>query len=222
MKPRPDRAEQAPEPAQTVELRRAFQQGDRRAFEELVRPELDLLYTLCVRVLGRAADAEEVAQDALERALRAHKSYDPERPFRAWLLAIGLNRCRDRMRGPWWRRVLRFEQAAPQSIPSCHELLEGLDVDAKVRAALATLPPLYREALALYHLDDLGYGEMSAILGASTAALKQRVRRGREMLREAMQTMYPELAIARTGDREGVVTPWYDWPDSPERLEQPH
>lgn len=186
-----------------VELGRRFQEGDRRAFEMLVGPELDALFTLCLRVLGRRGDAEEVAQEALERALLAHRQFDPQRPFRVWLFTIAINRCRDRMRGPWWARVLRIEHAPPPTTPSCERLVEQSDADARVRALLSELPPIYREALSLYHLDDLTYEEMSQILGVSEPALKQRVRRGREMLRVELERLYPELGLHRT-DGEGA------------------
>ncbi len=188
-------------PSDPHEIARRFQEGDRRAFGILVAPELDALYTLCLRVLGRAADAEEVAQEALERALLAHRRYDPNRPFRVWLFTIAINRCRDRMRGPWWARVFRMESAPPQLTPSCAALLERMDEDGRVRELLLQLPPIYREALSLYHLEDMSYAEMSEILGVAEPALKQRVRRGREMLRQMIDALYPEMGLAR---REGT------------------
>ena len=67
-----------------------------------------------------------------------------------------------------------------------------------VRSALAELAPHYREALALFHLQDMSYAEMSTITGVSIAALKQRVRRGTQQLREAVTRLYPELVPDRT------------------------
>ncbi len=202
-------------PSDPSELGRRFQAGDRRAFGILVTPELDALYTLCLRVLGRPSDAEEVAQETLERALVAHHLYDPARPFRVWLFTIAVNRCRDRMRGPWWARVLRIERAPPQLTPSCSALLERKDQDARVRELLAALPPIYREALSLFHLQELGYQEMSEILGVSEPALKQRVRRGREMLRQMLDTLYPELTLARNEETEAVYRRCSDLYDDP-------
>jgi len=194
-------------PADVAELGRRFRDGDRAAFGALVEPHMDALYTLCLRVLGRPADAEDVAQEALERALRAHRSFDPQRSFRVWLYTIAVNRCRDRMRGPWWSRVLRVEHPVGDSVPSCAEQVERADTDAAVRAALATLPAIYREALSLYHLGDLGYAEMSEIIGVGQGALKQRVLRGREMLRESVVRLYPGLAVERMKETEGALGP---------------
>lgn len=204
-----------PSDPQSLGLR--FQEGDRRAFAILVTPELDALYTLCLRVLGRAVDAEEVAQEAVERALLAHRRYDPERSFRVWLFTIAVNRCRDRMRGAWWSRVFGVEGELPQTTPSCAALLERMDEDMRLRELLSRLPLIYREALSLYHLEDLSYHEMSEILGVSEPALKQRVRRGREMLRQMIDSVYPEMAVGRREDTEASTERCLDRLDASSR-----
>ena len=71
-----------------------------------------------------------------------------------------------------------------------------------MRAALATLPDIYREAVAVFHLEDLSYNEMAEITGVSVPALKQRVRRGTVLLREAIERMYPDLDLARKDETE--------------------
>lgn len=189
-----------PHPALAAELdlRARFVSGDRRAFEELVRPHLNLLYTLCLRMLNDAVQAEDAAQETLIRALSRRNRYNPERPFRPWLLAIATNLCRDRMRTVWWRRVVSLvrDERPDEALPDT--LLAGSESDRRVRAALATLPDIYREALSLYHLEDLSYAEISEITGVQVGALKQRVRRGGGLLRDAMVRMYPEMAAVRT------------------------
>ena len=179
-------------------LQQRFAEGDRDAFGMLVAPLLDPLYTFCLRICGRPLDAEEIAQEALERALRAHWRYDAARPFRPWLFRIALNLCRDRVRTPWWRSLLGMD-SAPELVcetdPQRH--MEALDDDAAVRAALLSLPPMYREAIALFHVDELAYEQMAEIVGIAVPALKQRVRRGREMMRRVLESRYPERASTR-------------------------
>ena len=190
----------AADPGALPDLQRRFADGDTEAFGALTGPHLDMLYTVCLRVVGSPAEAEDVAQEALCRALDRCRSYDPARPFRPWLLTIALNECRSRLRSTWWRRVLGLD--ARQEEPAGEGRgAEGRDLDRKVRAALATLPPLYREAVALFHLDDLSYEEMATASGASVPALKQRVRRGLVLLEEAVARLYPDLLEARTVSR---------------------
>ncbi len=177
-------------------LQRAFHQGDREAFAQLVAPHLDLLYTHCLRMTGRPADAEDLTQEALVAALREHRRYDPSREFRPWLLVIALNRCRDHLRSVWWRRVFSLEGLSLAHGRDVERELLDADDDARVRAALSTLPVTYREAVSLFHLEDLSYAEMSEITGQSVAALKQRVRRGLAMLAKALARIHPDLVPA--------------------------
>lgn len=180
-------------------LEERFLQGEALAFEQMVSPHLDSVYTLCLRLLGRRELAEDVAQEALAKALAACGRYDPERPFRPWLLSIARNACRDRQRSAWLRRVVVLVRPQVDERVDTFGDLVGKERDALVRSALATLPVTYREAVALFHLEDMSYAEMAAITDISVPALKQRVRRGSQMLKRAMERMYPELVADRIG-----------------------
>lgn len=174
-------------------LQARFHDGDVAAFSALVAPHTDTIYTLCLRISGNATEADDLAQDAMLRAMSRHRSYDPTRSFRPWLLTVTTNLCRDRLRTVWWRRVLPFSKPHYTPTPGPELAARATQRDALVRDALARLPLRYREALALYYFDDLTYEEMASITGASVPALKQRVRRGRVMLREMVSELYPGL-----------------------------
>lgn len=188
-------------PEEVLALR--FHEGDMVAFGHLVQPHLDSVYTVILRYVGREAEAEDILQEALVKAMAKHRRFQPGRPIRPWLLTIALNLARSRMRSPWWRRALGLSGCEIAGGVSPEESALGEDHDARIRAALATLPAKYREALALYYLGDLTYAEMSEITGLSVPNLKQRVRRGIPKLRAAVVRMYPDLSLARTtrGDR---------------------
>ncbi len=179
-------------------LRRRFQAGDRLAFAALAAPHLDTLFTLALRMTGNKIEAEDLAQDALVRALQNHSAYDPTRPFRPWLLTVAANLCRDRVRSTWWQRVVELVHPPADLSHGAEDRVLDDERDACVRRALATLPTMYREALSLYHLDDMSYAEMVVITGTSEAALKQRVRRGGQMLESALRRLYPNLVLDRT------------------------
>lgn len=189
-----------PEPVEAThleELRQRFHQGDIDAFQELVAPWVDDVYTICLRLTGSAADAEDLAQDALIRAIQKHHLYNPDRALRPWLLTIAANMARSRTRSVWWKRVLPFVKEATSPRPDPGREVEGLDEDAKVRQALSTLNPIYREAVALFHLDGMTYKEMEQITGVAVPALKQRVRRGTRQLRAAITKLYPDMDPTR-------------------------
>ena len=179
-------------------LRRRFQSGDRAAFRALVTPHVDTVFTLCLRMTGNRADADELAQDALTRALQRHAAYDATRDFRPWLLTIAANLCRDRIRGGWWRNLARGLTLVHQHEQTPEDDVLDTEGDAVVRGALATLPALYREAVALFYLENMTYAEMEVITGISESALKQRVRRGLAMMEQAVIRLYPDYAGNRT------------------------
>jgi RNA polymerase sigma-70 factor, ECF subfamily len=185
-------------PKEDHEVRLAFARyGDRVAFDTLVRPHLDTVFTLCIRMTNERGEAEDVAQEALIRALKRHHLYDPSLPFRPWMLTVAANLCRSRLRSPWFRRrrpILEFT-GVTEGTPE--QAMSDSDRDSKIRRALDTVPQPYREALSLFHLDDMSYVEMATITGVGVSALKQRVRRGNDLLRSAVERMYPELSLDR-------------------------
>lgn len=181
----------------TADLRRRFAAGDVDAFAALAQPLLPTLYTVCLRITGDAAVAEDVAQESLVRALHGHAGYDWSRPFRPWMLAIAVNACRSHLRAPWWQRMIALVAEVPSVDRTPEERVIDDDRDGQVRRALAALPLHYREAVSLYHLDGMSYAEMARVTGATESALKQRVRRGTELLGEKIDRLYPENGVRR-------------------------
>lgn len=171
------------------DLAARFRAGDSEAFSILVQPHLDALFAFCLRLVGTEVDAEEAVQDTVFRALRACASYQPDRPFRPWIMAIAANLCRDHHRSAWNRRSRPLD--AERTIQPGEEVTDA-HRNRRVRKALRGLPDPYKEALALFYLGDMSYEEMATITGDSVAALKQRVRRGRVMLRAVLEARYPD------------------------------
>lgn len=171
-----------------------------RSFDALVVAHQDRLYTIALRMLGDPRDAEEAAQDALVRAYRALATYDPARirelRVRGWLTTIVLNLCRTR----GLRRSTRglppvsldgdgapsLEVAAPRGeAPS--EVAERRAQRDRWDAHLAELPPAYRAAVVLRHVDGLSYPEAAAALGRPEGTVKAQVHRGIAMLRTMLE-----------------------------------
>jgi RNA polymerase sigma-70 factor, ECF subfamily len=163
------------------------------AFEALVRAHADRCYAIALRVLGDPHDAEEVAQDALVRAYRALASYEAARirslRLRPWLATIVVNLCRNRARRgrPTTVRLDGLAEAGAEPATPARTgpvaLAEAADDRARLAAALATLPELYRVPLVLRHVVDLSYAELAEALGRPEGTLKAQVHRGLTMLR---------------------------------------
>ncbi len=173
------------------------------SFEAVVLAQQDRLYSIALRLLGDRRDAEEAAQDAFVRAHRALATYEPERivelRLRPWLATIVLNLCRSRLA----RRATRAAIARPTLSLDATELgaLEPRAGEATQPAAAAlrrdageswaallmTLPPAYRGAVVLRHVDGLSYPEVAIALGRPEGTVKAQVHRGLAMLRTAFE-----------------------------------
>jgi RNA polymerase sigma-70 factor, ECF subfamily len=175
-------------PAMTDEqlVRRALE-GDGRAFTALVDRHAGVCLRYATRMLGSVEDAEDVTQDSLYRAYRALGSYEKSTAFRTWLMAIVINRCRSALlyRGRREARVRADDvKVMAASVDS--------DVDAAVTRqaiewGLAKLDPELREAFLLKHVEQLTYDEMAEATGIGVSALKMRVKRACDQLRNALE-----------------------------------
>jgi RNA polymerase sigma-70 factor (ECF subfamily) len=168
-----------------AEIVHRIRAGDAAAYAMLVARYRDRLGRYAVHMLGSREDAEEAVQDAFVRAFRSLARCDGAR-FGPWLFGILVNRCRTtgrrtgRRQRTFVRDPIRLEQAAGP------DAYERVDWDDTVRWALGKLAPSMREAFLLKHVEDLEYEEMSRLTGAGVSALKMRVKRACEQLRNLL------------------------------------
>jgi RNA polymerase sigma-70 factor (ECF subfamily) len=159
--------------------------GDREAFAWLVDRHHDRCLRLAAHLLGDAAEAEDVVQEALLRAYRHLGGYREHDRFGAWLTRILVNQCRTaaaRRRRPVpptldWGLADGVAEHPAEALALQEERAELL------RGALALLPDDQREAVVLRHADGMSFDEIAAVTGASVAACKMRVQRGCRRLR---------------------------------------
>jgi len=156
-------------------------EGDIEAFAGLVARHRERGLRFAAAMLGDAADAEEVLQDAFVRAYRGLRGCrEPDR-FGSWFLRILMNRCRTR--GARRRREALFVRDDVALERAASPPPADLEWHAEIDRALAQLDPLQREAFLLKHVEGLEYGEMVRITGARESALKMRVKRACDRLR---------------------------------------
>ena len=161
-------------------------EGDTEAFALLVDRHAGVCLRYATRMLGSREDAEDVMQEALMRAFRALMTYDATRDFRTGLMSIVANRCRTALTVRARReRFLTTDTLAAELAPAPAEN-GGSEIGA-VQWALAQLEPKYREAFLLKHVEELSYDEIARITGAGVSALKMRVRRACERMRDLLE-----------------------------------
>jgi len=181
------------------DLVRRVGEGDPAAIQAMVARKLPRMLSLARRMLGDAAEAEDVAQEAMLRAWRQAPRWTPgQARFDTWLHRVGLNLCYDRLR----RRREIARDALPDGVddgPAPDRGLLAAETGARVEAALARLPERQREAIVLCHYQELGNIEAAALMEISVEALESLLSRGRRALRTALADIAPHSGVARDG-----------------------
>jgi len=166
-------------------------EGDSAALAELYDHYADLLYSLALRIVGSASDAEEVLQDSWLQVWRSAKRHDPARgSVGAWLVTIARSRALDRVRSMGSRR--RAEGAAsteaaadpppPVTDPAAGYARRMLRKD--VASAITALAPQQRQVVELAYFEGLSQTEIAAKLDAPLGTVKSWTRQALLKLRE--------------------------------------
>lgn len=172
------------EPASDVDLIRSVLRGDTDAYTGLVQRYQSELYRH-VRGMGLDHDSTlDLVQDALVKAYGCLAECKQPEHFRAWLFRITRNLCLDYLKNVRRLTVPFSSHPGVSEIPASTSESEWTDT---VRAALGQLSPALREAFLLKHQADYTYEEIAELTDASPSAVKMRVHRAREALREFMQ-----------------------------------
>ncbi len=175
-------------------LARASRAGDGEAFGRLVARHERSVYGLCLRLLGQPEDARDAAQEAFVRAYESLRGYDPSLAFRPWLLRIARNRCLDLRRRARVRPALRSldddgsegrEAPDPEAVTADEGLVRA-ESRRRLEAAIARLPADQREALLLFHQEQLSYREIAAVLEVPQGTVMTWLHRARKRLREEL------------------------------------
>lgn len=162
-------------------------EGDIEAFAILVDRYYDRYARYAMHMVGNREDAEEALQDAFLRAYRSLARYEERERFAAWLFRILMNQCRTvaartrrrETRTPAW--AVEATEEHPAERRALREELEH---------ALAQLRPEQREAVLLKYTEDFSYEEMAMITGTGVSALKMRVKRACDRLRELLMEVH--------------------------------
>jgi RNA polymerase sigma-70 factor (ECF subfamily) len=157
-----------------------------RVFERMVEEHQHRIYALSYALTGNRMDAEEVAQDTFLRAYRALITYAPDRvrdlKQKAWLHRIAVNVVRNRHRGVR-PSLVELNGSEPDHGAGPEEgAMRRAEMD-ELAARLACLPPRYREAVVLRHVQELSYAEVADALGQPVGTVKANVHRGLKLLR---------------------------------------
>ncbi|MFM9090595.1 MAG: RNA polymerase sigma factor [Verrucomicrobiota bacterium] len=172
--------------ARDRELMARVQAGDEAALGVLMERWERPVKAVVARLVGNAAEAEELAQEAFVRLWQGRERFRPGAEFRPWMLSLALNLARNRLR--WWRRrpLVALEEWTPLPPADTADgagALEARERAEAVRAAVAALPLEQREALVLFAYEGLAQTEIAVIAGTTPKAVERRLERARAALR---------------------------------------
>jgi RNA polymerase sigma-70 factor (ECF subfamily) len=169
-----------------VQLVKRAQGHDATAFAQIVERYQPPIFTLCLRMLGDEAEAEDAAQETFLRAYLHLREYDCQRAFKTWLFSIASHYCIDCLR----RRHLQFLTLEDEpATPAFAALSPGPEQTAlrhehsrTLRALLDRLSPADRLVIVLRYWFDFSYVEIASATNATVSAVKSRLHRARAEL----------------------------------------
>ena len=175
--------------AADLDLVRRCKQGDPRAFEELYRAHSARLYSLLLRMVGAAEDAEDLLQDVFLQAHRKLDSFRGESSLGTWLYRLAVNQCLDYLRGrqsKMTRITESFEDEAVQEPTSPAPAIPAAISRVDLERAIARLPEGCRLAFVLHDVEGFAHHEVAGLLGISEGTSKSQVHKARLKLRSML------------------------------------
>jgi len=169
--------------------------------QELLEKHSALVYNLALRLTGNRSDAEDLAQDAMLRALRALPGFRGDSLVSTWLYRITVNSWKNRVRSEkrraFWRTVTLGlitgedgdgpARELPDAQPPVDAGLETEERSAAVQKALMELDADDRAIVVLRDVEDRSYGEIGTVLGLREGTVKSRLSRARAKLKTLLE-----------------------------------
>ncbi len=187
------------------ELMHGLAGGDHLAFEELLSRYNHAVITFCYTFTRNRHSAEDLAQEAFMRVFRNAARYKPVAKFSTWLYKIAANLCINELKKGKIRRSLSLDDSIgpdPEGTRIIEKIASGgtapvtnaesQEAQDLIRKAIDHLPDDQRTTLVMVEYHHMQYHEIAEVLGVSVSAIKMRVKRARETLRETLKLLQAE------------------------------
>ncbi|MCP4683354.1 MAG: RNA polymerase sigma factor [Desulfobacterales bacterium] len=187
-----------------MDLIKAFQKGNRSAFDRLVLNHQEKIFNLCYWFLQDYEEASDMAQDAFIKAFRSLKKFRFQSAFSTWLYRIAANTCKNRLKSSEYRHKKKsISLSNPGGNEETNRLMEikdrspspGQKLEAKerrilIRKGIDSLAPKRRVLLVLRDIQGLSYEEISQITSLNPGTVKSGLSRARLDLQNKMRGVY--------------------------------
>jgi RNA polymerase sigma-70 factor (ECF subfamily) len=174
----------------------AARRHDPDAFEEIVTRYGARILRLARNITRNREDAEEVSQDSFARAFLHVDSFRGDSRFYTWLTRIAINQALMKLRTRRRRELQHVYPDTPEEVQFCAEVADDTptpeqqysqkELQRILASAMEELPMASREVLQLREVEERSTAETARILGLSISAVKSRMLRGRQKLRQAL------------------------------------
>jgi RNA polymerase sigma-70 factor (ECF subfamily) len=169
-------------------LVRKAREGERGAYEELIRRHRDRIYRIALRITGDAADADDVTQEVVIQLWTALSGFAGTSAFTTWLYRVVVNRSLDHQ-----RRARRLDGGEPTEtdLPPVAAPERSVLAGAELRAgleAIAQLPESQRVPFVLCQIEGLSYAQAAAVTKVPEATVRGRLARARTTLLADMRS----------------------------------
>lgn len=186
--------QQTPASPSSAELVTRAQKGEEKAFEALFHQHKQRVYSLCLRMIGNAAEAEELTQEAFLQVFRKIGTFRGESAFSTWLHRLSVNVVLMRLRKKTITETPLEDSARgdefdeqPKEYGASDLVLMGSIDRLNLERAIAQLPPGYKRAFVLHDVQGYEHNEIAAMLGSSIGNSKSQLHKARVRLRKLLR-----------------------------------
>ena len=187
--------------AEDAQLVASFLEGDRRAFDQLMRAHEDRVFAVCLRILTDRDAALDAVQETFITVYRKAKQFSGASAFSTWLYRIAVNTCYDQLRRSRRHQAQPLPEGADPADRRTEETLSSVELRPDLEQALAELAPEFRTAVVLSDLEGLPLQTVAEALEVPIGTVKSRVFRGRRILAEHLRNLSGSSAHQR-GDHD--------------------
>jgi len=181
-----------------VALVNALKSGNTNAFRFLVDKYRNLVWHMVLRMTNRQEDAEDLCQEIFIRVFKQVDKYRGDAKLSTWIGSIAYNACIDNLRKK--KREVLSSAGSIESIDLARAdvapLLGNIDrgaITKLVHRIIEKMPLHYRTVITLFHLEEFSYREIEEITGMPEGTVKSYLSRGREIIREKMTELIPDI-----------------------------
>ncbi len=167
-------------------------QGNKHAFELLIRKHERLVTHMVGRVVNNSEDLEEICQDVFLKVFERISEFNFQSKLSTWIATIAYRHAINHLR----KKKIEVSDIPEEESFTKHfvstddpsEILEDSDMEATVLKLIEKLPTQYRVVLTLYHLEDMNYAEIGEATGMPEGTVKNYLFRARQLLKEKVKT----------------------------------